>query len=411
MLTKDLLRYDQKGEKIVPFWVSPKDRQLLAAAESLIELFQMSLGQTRAELQESAKHLVNSYGALTFVLRGFEKLLTDRLEFGGSEETDFIQQRKSIFQYSAALIQKGVSDLQQYRQNVAGYFKQTPEQLSQMLYADLPAYQTVLSHRLFSPEQLLHRYNVAQVQGFLLRARQLTVRLPAADVLMLRQCCQYLRFYQLLADIQKCKGHFQIAIDGPLAMFHQSQKYGINLAQLFPALLLLNRWELEAEVHVSQQTKLQLKLDSSCQMQSHYRQFSAFVPDEIERFAKHFAKSVQEWKMTPSENFVPLKGEQYCFPDYHLVHESGKSVSLEFFHAWHAAPLGKRLQQLQEESPPPLILGVAKHLNKKEELGHLLQQSDYFQNYGFFFQKTPTSEQLKKPLNNLLKIHSQQNLF
>ena len=411
MLTKDLLRYDQQGQKVLPFFVSPSDPQLLEIASALIDIFQVSLGQTREELKESTKHLVNSYGTLSFIMRGFEKLLTDRLEFGDSHHQNFAQQREQIFQCSASLIHQGVKNLDQYRQNVCQPFKKSPEQLSQQLYADLPAYQTVLSHRLFSPEQLIHRYNVAQIQGLLIKAKQIQVKIPTNDIPTLRKFCQYIRFYQLLAKVQKHKKYFVITIDGPLAMFHQTQKYGLNLAQLFPALLLLDCWELEANIYLGTKNKLQLRVNSSLQMHSHYRPFSTFVPDEIELFAQHFAQAIDDWKIEPSEEFLALQGEEYCFPDFRLTHQSGQNTSLEFFHAWHSAPLSRRLEQLQNHSTFPLIIGVAKHLSKKDVLGHLLQKSRYFQKYGFFFQKTPSLDKLKKPLHNILQNYSQQKLF
>ena len=146
-----------------------------------------------------------------------------------------------------------------------------------------------------------------------------------------------------------------LEIDGPLSLFVQTQKYGINLANFFPAILHQPKWDLDAEVRIRKNQVHSLHLDQSCGIRSHYRQFLAYIPEEIKFFSQQLAKQIPGWELTSSPGFVTLTGESLCFPDYLLTHCSGKKVALELFHTWHAAPLRSRLDQLDVQNEAPRL--------------------------------------------------------
>jgi uncharacterized protein len=54
-----------------------------------------------------------------------------------------------------------------------------------------------------------------------------------------------------------------------------------------------------------------------------------------------------------------------CVPDLTFRHrESGREVALELFHAWHAGPLARRLEELRSRPDAGLLLGVDRALAK-----------------------------------------------
>jgi len=352
------------------------------------------------------------------VCKGLEKLLLDRTEFDTEENTTLTELREKVFISSAAFLNgikqvkpRGVevgegTDLDNYQSEIAKSVGITLEELRRQLYGDLPPFQKLLHFRKMTAAGLLHRYNCAQIQSLLLRSEGLTVSLPESGAAGLRQLLKYLRFNKLLAKIsynQRRKKTLMLEIDGPLSLFVQTQKYGFNLANFFPAILQQPEWVLDAEIRIRKNQVHTLHLDQSCGISSHYRQFLAYIPDEIQLFSKQLAKQIPDWELTSSADFIPLTGESLCFPDFLLKHSSGKKVSMELFHRWHVAPLQNRLEQLDSQKVAPLLIGINRSLLKNMQLAKQVETSTYFSRYGFFFRESPTISKLRPILKSWLQ--------
>ena len=406
MLTKDLLRYTIQKEKIRPSLVDPKDPTRLSCARQLLEVFESAKGKSREVLLEESKEVADRIPVDAIFTRGLEKILLDHTEFDSTPDDALMDLRKELFQHTSRLLAKRTfTNLEDYHKAIQETYQGKSETqhvtcASRQLYVDLPSFQQVLHFKSFSPENLLHRYNCAQVQGLLQRCNRLYLRIADKDPIHLRPLCRSLRFHQLLAEITvEANGEYCLAIDGPLDLFLQTQKYGINLANFFPAILLQPRWQLQAQVRLNQRKQYLLLLDESCKIRSHYRQFSAYIPEEIEMFQKSFLQKSQSWTVEPGKQFLQLTGEFYCFPDYLLKHPSAVEVFMELFHAWHASHLTVRLRQLEKARPSgtgvfPLMIGVAKSLLKDPAVAQAVDQSRHFSKAGFIFRKMPPADKV-----------------
>ena len=409
MLTKDLLCFRTKSGKIQPKFVDTTATKFLKIAFELTELFSGSVGEERGTLENRSKQVLERFTLGITVGRGLEKLLLDRTEFDTESKDELLELREKVFRNSSALMRKheysGLynSDcsekdiLESYRKALAGSIGITSENLSDQLYSDLPPFQKVIKFRKITGEALLHRYNCAQVQGLLLRSEKIKLKLPESSTASLRQLLKYVRFNKLLAKISfdhKKSKSIDMQIDGPLSMFLQTQKYGLNLANFFPAVLHQQEWEMDATVRIHKNRTYILQLDQSCGIRSHLRQFLAYVPEEIEKLGLQLAKKLPDWTLSSSNDFVPLSGENMCFPDYLLKHISGKKVPLELFHNWHSAPLLNRLSQLDAQKEAPLLIGINRSLLKNKDVANKLESSDYFSRFGFLFRDVPTTAML-----------------
>ena len=418
MLTKDLLCYRTNKGKISPKLIDQKSPKLIEIAEELIKVFSVSVGDIRETLEARTKIILNSSPANTLVGKGLEKLLLDRSEFDTEEKKKLTELREKVFTSSAALIKEkewanldGLksgrqTDFEYYQNKIAKSVRITLEELLPQLYGDLPPFQKLLNFRKMTPVGLLNRYNCAQIQGLLLRSEVITVSLPESGAASLRQLLKYLRFNKLLARIRddpKREKTLILEISGPLSLFVQTQKYGFNLANFFPAILQQPEWTLHAEVRIRKNQVHNLHLNNSCGISSHYRQFLAYIPDEIRLFCKKLAKQIPDWEISSSTDFIQLTGESLCFPDFLLRHNSGKKVSIELFHRWHIAPLQTRLEQLDLQSEVPLLIGVNRSLIQNLALSKQVEASEYFSRYGFYFREAPTISKLKPILKNWLQ--------
>jgi len=398
VLTKDLVRYKIDKNSIFPLFIHTNDPKLLRISTQLLELFKDSIGKTRGELISDSKNIIDHCEGNTIVARGLEKLLMDRTIFNTESPESLIQLRQKLFIFTSKLHQEHIPDITTYYQAVENEFQQETSQIQSQLYSDLPTSQPVMAFKAFSPERLLHRYNCAQVQGLLLHCTQLVLKVIHPDTASLRQLFKYIRFHQLLADISKVNDgkDFQIQIDGPLNLFIQTKKYGLNLAHFFPAILHQKKWQLTAEILLKKRkTSLELSLDHRCNILSHYSQFMAYIPDEINMLQVSFNKKVPSWQIKPSETLIPLPGDTWCFPDFTLTNQHGDIFYLELFHAWHSSPLIDRLNQLKAVKIFGLLLGVCKKLLKDPVIKKIIEGSDYFKEVGFIFNDMPTVNHIR----------------
>ncbi len=475
MLTKNLLRYRIRNGHIHPEFVEPEDATLLTVAEQLIEVFEAAPGQPRNALLESSKHVLDSTPGQIIVKRGLEKLLLDRTEFDTAPNEELIAFRQKLFRRASQILTtQPFPNLEDYqRQLTAAFDEQEPHpgngntvsremnvrdslqnndvvyQQQKRLYADLPSCQPALSFNTLSAERLLHRYNCAQVQGLLLHCNTLTLTLADSMTAELRQLFKYLRFNQLLCTIQKekrenegkgtelcdkekngstktslsshakqhsCKTSpeelYRIRVDGPLNLFYQTKRYGMNLANFFVAVLHQPKWTLIADIQFRNQPTYRLCLEESCGIKPISQQFLAYIPEDIQLFQEMLRHKTDAWHISPGSHFLALAGDFYCFPDYELVHNSGVKTAIELFHPWHQGHLIARLNTLDEtdnaasaalsRTDVPLILGVSNELAKRTGIAEVLEASAYFSQFGFTFRTVPTMSTLLPILNSLV---------
>ncbi|MGH1363841.1 MAG: DUF790 family protein [Calditrichia bacterium] len=405
MLTKDLIRYKNSKGNISPTFVNPENPNLLKLAGQLVELFKTSTGSSReAVLQRSAAIRENSTVG-NLVARGFEKLLMDRLEFDSEAGTELPQFREEILRAGSQLLSSHSDlNLESYTTHLSTQLNLPITIIRQQLYGDLPSQQTVKRIKSITPDKLLQRYNCAQVQGLLIHSSKLEITLPQSRTGSLRQLFKYLRFQQLLASISKTDSGYKIHIDGPLNLFYQTKKYGLSLAMFFPAVLAQPAWKLEAHIQIGRRKSSRLSIDHTSGLKPYVSRFLDYIPKEIGLLQTAFDTIKSDWKIRAAEDFFPLPGDRYCFPDYEFIHSSGEFYALELFHAWHSTQLIDRLHNLEQAGEFNLLIGVATKLAKDKQLAPQLEESSYFQQNGFTFREIPSAKKLNKLLKKNVKI-------
>ncbi|MBF0132331.1 MAG: DUF790 family protein [Magnetococcales bacterium] len=410
MLTKELLRFDRRRDgRIIPRLVDTNNRVTLDLAAEMIDIYaqaQENQGLSREELLELVQPAMDASRS-ALIAKGLNKLLLDRCEFCEPdprlEEIRMEAFKESTRQLTAATVGR----LEVFREGVAQALGMTAEVLTAALFSDLSNRQTLKSFDPLMPERLLHRYNMAQVQGLLLGASHLDLEIIDPDVGRLRQFFRHLKFFRLLATIEQEKsGHFHIRLDGPLSLFDQVRKYGIQFASILPAICHLEKWNLSAEVRPNGQAKGMMQLDQDYGLVSHYSRQKAYVPPEFELFAMQFAEEATDWTLVPDTETLRLEGSDLIVADFTFRHTSKRVVHLEMFHRWHVSPLHRRLLQLETppktKKHPNLAIAVDRHLAKDPQTAQKLEQSPHFQRHGFLFNEFPVVKRALKSLESFL---------
>lgn len=409
MLTqKNLLNYKKLKGKILPVFIDATNDLLNEFSGVLIEIFMSSLGKTRKEIENQTEDFIAAFDIDSTVAQGLLKLCFDLLTFESLLSTETAEFRAKVFRSSFSFLTKpgknstaeNLNEIKAHQQNVALDLNFSMGEIEKLLYSDLPEYHKVTEVKSITALQLLNKYNVSLVQGLLFYCSKVKIILPAVNSCkaQFRQLLKHIKFFQLVAYFTKKNDLVEIEIDGPLSLFVHTQKYGFNLACFFPALLFMPQWELIANIEMGKDVRKhgELHLSHKTSLISHYKNYSAYIPEEFNLFAESFSKQENcAWRINENCDEILFDGENYFFPDFEFVHNNGERVYLELFHPWHAAALKHRISAIEKKALPfNFILGIAKVLLKEPDYATQFQESCYLKNHSFTFREVLSVEKV-----------------
>ena len=312
LLTSDLLRVRIRGNTVFPMYLQPEQMTaLLPLAESLIDVFQTSVGSTIAELDEAVREVSD---AQTDRLRvgGLVKLLRDRCEVDATAQVDPVELRAEV--YSAAshhwqsLGVRDVFDREAVLARCASAHGVSVEQLQAMMFADLPGAQILRDMRSISAMQLLQRYNLALAQGVLLRATRLKIQLAPTTAPRFRQLMRAIKFRRLMFRIEgSAQDGYEIELDGPMSLFESTQRYGLQLAMFLPTLVASEGWQLEAQLRWGKtRTESVFRLKDTDGLVSDSRHDTTEL-EEITQLFETFSRLDSQWHVKRTSKVFHLK--------------------------------------------------------------------------------------------------------
>ncbi len=372
MLKSDLLIYRYSGETIVPKKL-PLHPRFVDLAYEQIDSFESCLGKTQGELDAKLQELEGDSPDYR-VKRGLAHLLKSHFsQFTIISPLDPHLLRKKVFEasskspstpnYRSQTLEKIASSL-----TLELHREVLPSEIEQGLYADLLENRILTEFDAPSPETLIHRYNLSQVQGIFYRASHIIIHAHRNDPGEYKLLFRYLKLFQLMAYIEgDADTGFTITIDGPTSLFKNSTRYGLALAKMIPALLHVSKWKLEAKLKMKdfyskQEKSGRFHLDDNCGLVSHYANNKTYDSMLEESFAKGWEKLKSQWRLEREVDLVPLPGS-VMIPDFRLVHPDGRDFLLEIVGYWRPEYLQKKFYQVRRADADNLILAVSERLN------------------------------------------------
>jgi hypothetical protein len=362
MLTRELLLFRVQDGKLRPSFVKRGDAGLLALAGELIAEVEAGRGRTRDEVEETLGLRAGAH-ARPKVARGLVKLLVDRMLFDEPAE-GISEARAAAFREAARVLRALPPDatVEGYEARLAEAFPRPLPELREALYADLPGHRRLLGWEALGALELVDRYNLALAQGPLLQARRLTLRARAPELLRVRKVLRWLKFCRLVAEVRRDGEDWALEVEGPGAMLALQKKYGLQLATFLSVVPVLERWQLTAAIE-SPRRRVTLVLDDKDPLFTPHTSALGHIPPEVATLAEGFEDADWELDLLPLPRHMGAAG--LCVPDLTFRHrQSGREVALELFHAWHAGPLARRLEELRSRPDAGLLLGVDRALAK-----------------------------------------------
>jgi predicted nuclease of restriction endonuclease-like RecB superfamily len=349
MLTADLAQSWQRGGRCGPRYIDRHDGDYLRDADALIRIFAEHEGRPRRELSHALEEYVGT-GTDYKILRGFIKLLTDRCEFETASPVDPVDIRRALFMRARAShpITADAEASREVLREVALELGAAPDVLLSGLYADLPENQKLSEFQPLTPEKLLDIYNLAQAQALLYHCVEMHLEVAAQRREDYRELFNAIKAYRLIHTIKgDAETGYRLRLDGPVSMFHRSQKYGVQMAVFLPALLLCRGWEMRAEIASGKPGRENAFFELSSSQKRLQSDYLGGLADEnpvIEKFAAKWEKFESEWTLAPSSEVIPL-AESAFIPDFVLQHKDGHTFYLEVLGFWTPRYLEKRLKE------------------------------------------------------------------
>ena len=370
MLSGELIRVRIKGKELSPSFVDPAKPSIVARSQELLELYMRGVeeGLSRGDLSEAVKDVIGD-GTDHKLTRGLARILEDRAEFATESPIPPKELRARIFQSTAAAPSRQAASAAY--QALAEELDCEPELLRRSLFADRKEEQLITSLKVPDAAWLVNRYNVSLVQSCLVRAEslQLKVLKPAPE--RVRQLLRYVAFHQLMHRAQMVDGDLVLTLDGPTSLLRQSTRYGMALANFFPALLLQpGAWEIEGVIRWgTRKLRKQISLTSGAGLVSHYRDQGAYQTRTEQWFEERWLKLDTDWKMVRCASLVHLGGQAVLAPCYTFT-KGRKTAHLEILGFWRKGWLQKHLGRVAKHGPGNLVLAVSTKMEgAKEGLG------------------------------------------
>lgn len=342
-------------------------------AADLIQLFQAHQGLTQGELNRQLQELEGEDTNYR-IKRGLAHLLRSHFStFDVVSPLDPPLLRERVFSLAAQTIPSptaAAGHLQTLSQQLTQELERevSPQDIRQGLYADLQDNRILIEFEAPTPEALIHRYNLSQVQGIFYKASEVILTLHRNDPGEYKLMFRYLKLFRLMTYIEGDADHgFTVTIDGPTSLFKPSTRYGLDIAKLVPAILYVTRWHLVAKLQIkdsySQEVRQrQFTLDATCDLVSHYPPGKPYDSMIEESFANRWPTTKTDWQLEREVDLVPIPGS-VMIPDFRLVHPDGRDYLLEIVGYWRPEYLRKKFAQVRKSGKTNLILAISERLN------------------------------------------------
>ena len=350
--------------RLVPHRLSPDDTRVLDVAGVLCDLYARNVGSPRSRLERELTAMEEDLGPGLDARRGFRivralaKLLEERAGWSSPTEADPYTLRTRIFELAATLpeppaAERGLLEAPTREDVLSQVAVETGvEDPASSMYADRQGAQLLCDFERPTPEELVRRYNVAQIQGVLYSARELVVDLgEGADA---RLVFHYVKTLGLIYDLEPLSRGHRLRLDGPLSIFGGTRKYGLRLAKFLPGLLLTSPWKLSANVEWKGRDTV-LELDSEkAGLQSHYLgpKDEREADDVRGAFVRAWerAKDTGGWELERGGDVLSFPERRSALvPDFTLRRaDTGEVVQLEILGFWSERNLVERVSLLRE---------------------------------------------------------------
>ena len=375
MLTGDLIRprLTKRGDHLRVDTLAPKDPHWQRTAMDLIALWKQQLGQSRKAWEVAVEtYLGDRTDYIT--VRGMAKVLLDAATLETPKtliEPD--QLREQLFAMGPAFAQGDLFHPQPRDERlavIASTYGVTVSDIEAALYADRTDAQMVTDIGTpWTSDALISRYNLELHRGVLYWSNLMEVEIHDTY----KDFWRYLKLFKLMFEAYPLNEGYRVVLDGPISPFVRSTtRYGRQFAAFLPALMLCQRWQMQATVRLGAfDSELTYQLDHTVDLVSHFARSGEFDSQLEADFAAEFHAKLSDQRgkwLLSREDEVILLGDTVMIPDFAFTHkDDGRRALVELVGFWHPDYLKRKLAKVHAARREDLILVVYEGVNLTDE--------------------------------------------
>jgi predicted nuclease of restriction endonuclease-like RecB superfamily len=364
MLTSEHALIEYRAGRAVPDRLTQNvHRHYVDHAERMLAIYREGLGRQRRWLHRDIEAVfADEPDCPIRRIQAFCKLLDDASTFQSDPSGTSAKLRLEVFSRAARfhpLVRQPdrlfEHEEQESKTRIAEELGTPWEQIEQVLYADVMAFQTLEEFAGYAnPGAFLSRYNVAQLQAALYRAESVTVT-AGED---LKTIVRYAKFARLLHEIVRIgPSTYRITFTGPASVLRETRRYGVDFARFLPALLACKGWTMDATLQTPWKTHARLIVTAGDGFTSHLPAAQEFDSALEGYFAKQFGSVRDGWHLT-REGEILCDRQKTFIPDFTFRHEDGTEVLLEIVGFWTPEYLAAKRETLRQFRRHRILLAV-----------------------------------------------------
>lgn len=354
--------------ELVPLDDAARERARALAADGL-EVVRAHEGLSRAALEEALEVALAPPDDATASDRRLalacKRLLLDACDFSVPDGEAPEAVRAALFSAAAQARAHGTFVRAHVMEEIARARELDVDTLERLVFADLQDAHTVRQVDVADVDELDRRLDVGRLQAVVLRATQLTVTVEGAPG-ELRALVRAAKLRQLLFDVDTADNGVRLTIEGPLALFSSSTRYGLKLALLVPAIRRCQRWRIDAQVRLHKGRGVERfvatgerGVDAQDAPEAH--PLAAKLLDDLARLSGPFAGAA-------AGDILRLPGAGAFVPDVVLTHRAtGEQVFVEILGFWSRQAVWRRVELVERGLPFKVIFCVSDRLRVSEE--------------------------------------------
>lgn len=354
MLPRRLLDCERTADgRIVPRWLLPRDEPWL---RELVHEASAAVGRAAAEVDERLVEVVAAvarrHGARRRLVEAAWAVERRRWSLRTSAPVPPRKIRKVVFELAAE------RSREEALATAGAELGLQPAQIEGFLFADRARAKLLIAPSTPpTTSALADAYNLAVVQALLGRATEVACVVRAN----LRHVVRSAKLLGLMMTLEAAgDGSAVMSLSGPMALFHETVKYGHALARWFPSLVTTPGWALRARVLLGGEI---LRFDVGAESpvpRTHAmpRAHDSRLESDLERDLRRMALP---WRLEREVAAISVAGagdvpRKLFFPDFALVSERGR-VLVEVVGYWTPEYLAAKRAML-EAARVPIVLCV-----------------------------------------------------
>ena len=372
MLTSEHSIVEYRAGRAIPDRLRQKThRHYIDYAEKMLSVYRTGSGRQRRQLHRQIENIFDDEPDCDVRrIRAFCKLLDDSSTFQADSSGQAGKLRLDVFSRAARfhpLVRRPDRLFEHEETSVKTQLADKLgipwDKIEQALYADVMAYQRLEEFAGYpDPGALLSRYNVAQLQACLYKARGMTVT-ATND---LKTILRYAKLARLLHEIVRLgPTKYRIFFSGPASVLRETRRYGVNFAKFLPALLACKGWKMTASVKTPWNQSARLILSEKDGFTSHLPPPDEFDSALEESFARKFGPQRNGWQLI-REGEILYDRQKTFIPDFTFRHEDGTQVLLEIVGFWTPEYLAQKRKTLQQFARHNILIAVPEKSLRKD---------------------------------------------